>query len=509
MTATALYRWTSDSSIPVIDRARQRARILEVLLRGDGAVLYGGRGMGKSYLIRQLRDDLSAIDDVTTLYLTPDTLHSVDAYLDQLISALGLAGPIRTVSEAVETWLGDNRGRRLVLLYDEVDGYVRGTAHGARLFDALEGARKAAAFRLGILAAGGLGLVEMGRSWSSTFTSRAQRFFAERFDRAELVELAEPLRLSEPDPVLDTLYAHSGGIPALSVAGMRGLLEAAERTPRQVVSTFETFTTDHADYIQLIWTALGEESSVDAPARLWRALRRDASIDDVETLQAQLKAISRRQIDQGLDILQAAGLVEVGRRVAGRTPIALVPSILSLPDPGQATRHDTLREQLRDDLVAALRYIRRWGSTSFIREGVLMPEAVFQTAILITLASRGWEHVTQESEQGAGRIDVRASHPHHDGHVIIEVKRWPENDYKDIQDQVESYRDDETAAMATVMISLKQALDADEFNQTCFANDATPVDGFDPLILLERTSLRADGPSMPIDHFLLKLARRR
>ena len=171
---------------------------------------------------------------------------------------------------------------------------------------------------------------------------------------------------------------------------------------------------------------------------------------------------------------------------------------------------EDLRSQLRIDLTETLLLIHRWGAGCFLQHGTgeLMPEAVFQGAIAIALASRGWLTVALESQIGAGRSDVAARHPMFDGAIVIEVKRWGADGYKTIQKQVESYRVPETKAMATVTVSLKQTLNADEFRQTCLENDGVLLQSPAPLIAIERQSRHPDWPPVPIEHHLLKLPRR-
>lgn len=139
-----------------------------------------------------------------------------------------------------------------------------------------------------------------------------------------------------------------------------------------------------------------------------------------------------------------------------------------------------------------------------------MPEAVFQAAISITLSARGWTHVVHESAQGAGRADIIAEYPDFEGQqALIEVKIWPRGDYKKIQLQVESYRVSETTAIATVMIAIKQNLAFEEYQSTCFDGDGKEMEVPRPLIALRGVTKSQDYPPLPIDHFLLKLQRRR
>lgn len=525
------YNWASTASIPELERRALREPIVQQLLDGGSVIIYGGHGMGKSYLIRQLKRDLTAYSHVHVVDLRPSAKQTAEAFVGQLADKLQIALDPASAGTSEITilrrWLAAHPLKHLVLLFDEADGYLRDPLIGKGFFNAIESTRRNDAdLRMGLLVAGGLGLIEVARDLASPLSQFAKRVFAPRFSQAEVAELAQLGGLTVKQETFDTLHLYSGGVPALSIRGLRELALAGEAAS-SVVAAAERLATlfgnlrsarasagpiQPANFVQSVWTSLGEGQASDLPARIWRILRSTPTVETQRQLAARLDGRAQpSEIDSALHLLEAAGLLEVIETINGGM-LRLVPSILSLPDPAQAAQQSTLRDQLRADLIAALRYIRRWGSTSFLRDKALMPEAVFQTAILITLASRGWTHVTQESEQGAGRVDVRASHPYFpdEGHVIVEVKRWPSNDYKEIQAQVESYRDDETGALATVMISMKQDLDAAEFNQTCFGGEATEAafDALGPLILLERSTQRPDDAPMPIDHFLLKLVRR-
>lgn len=519
---TLLYRYDKDQSRPELQRLALRQKIGAHLLTGYGVPLYGGHGMGKSYLIRQIADDLGEIEGVTVHVLRPpeptvSAAECVKMLGDALKIDVVVDGPVMTSYTAiVEAWLEHNPGQ-LVLIFDEVDVFVRGGAFARILFNSLEAVRKSdPEARFGILAAGGLGLVLLKTEWSSPFVSRGRTVYAPRFDLDEMAELATPLALGElEDELMSALLALSGGIPFLVTFGLRALLETPPYARRvdALRAGFERFFDECKPFLQCVWTALGSGPEHVQRAVLAAVHRAEGLVDSV-TLRSAFTNHALDDIDLALDVLRAAGLVEIeGNFLSGRpATIRLVPSVLNLPpEPVVAAEAASIRARLRMDLGFILSHVQRWGVSFFRQGGRLVPEAAFQASISIALASLGWQHITQESQQGPGRTDIVAEHPDFDGQAVIEVKIWGRKGYDTICEQIERYRIAETAALATVIISDTQNLDGETFRTKSLNGTGEPIQDL-PGGLLGYSTVTSERPEwpeqLPVDHFLVKLIKR-
>lgn len=105
------------------------------------------------------------------------------------------------------------------------------------------------------------------------------------------------------------------------------------------------------------------------------------------------------------------------------------------------------------DLVSALQRVCRWGP-DFYRPGGdggarLVPERVFCAVLGGGLCDLGWT-VEREAVQGSGRVDLKLTR--RGQVVVVEVKIWGRNDYRQIQRQVEGYWAPDVGAGAVVMI---------------------------------------------------------
>ncbi len=119
------YNWQSHNPRVAIPRA-QVERVAETLSEGGSAVVLGGRGMGKSVFLRQLRTALEAGGDVRVeLISAPPPELSTRACLDQLADILGTdSGVIRSQAIFDAYFARRDVAPRLVLLFDEFDRYA-------------------------------------------------------------------------------------------------------------------------------------------------------------------------------------------------------------------------------------------------------------------------------------------------------------------------------------------------------------------------------------------------
>jgi len=412
---------------------------------------------------------------------------------------------------------------RLVLLYDELDAYADPPVFGRRLFDSLEDIRKRSGGRLAIFAAGGPRLIAIDSIYGSSLFTRATPHILEPFTYEQLVELAAPFAERDtplPEEVMQTLLLSSGGHVALATFGLQTLWTVVDPSPLVVVSIFQTFVDDHLTMIEKIL-----EPTRDGPAgRVLRALRDgDGSLEvqalrDLEKPRGEEGRVRTGRIFQ---TMRASGMIRADKATHRQNPIQVefIPSILTL-DLGDAEIKDSLREQLLADLSDALAQIHRMSMSYFQGKKsarTLLPEAVFAASIVIALHSRGWR-AEAESVSAAGRTDIKATLQRFgDRDVVIEVKLWGRNDYKEIQAQVERYWSHSVEVLATVMIAdhkgaPKIANWPQDYAKACLVDHKIPYEDPTPpspvLAAYFVADTMSDLPVAHVDHLLLSLAHR-
>ena len=119
------YDWQSHN--PRVEIARAEVdRIAATLAEGGSAVVLGGRGMGKSVTLRQIRKALEK--DASTrveLIPAPPPELTVRACLDELAEVLGVPGGALRTRRILEAYFSrDGVPPKLVLLFDEFDRYA-------------------------------------------------------------------------------------------------------------------------------------------------------------------------------------------------------------------------------------------------------------------------------------------------------------------------------------------------------------------------------------------------
>jgi hypothetical protein len=247
------YDWQHHQPSPMGTVSRQEVSpLLERLSRGGSAVILGGRGMGKSVLLRQIRDAASGLADTQIgLFPGPAAELTTEACLQTLARSLGVVVEkvlsSREIFEAHRARHG--QGLRIILLFDELDHYAQGPSNppsqsaGRQFFNDLESARRELP-GIGIAAAGSIGVFVFRNVLGSSFLDRAEQFRLAPFDRGELAELARPFaeagKALDAD-ALDALLLASGGNPALATFGLEKLWD--DRSGRHAAEVIpEIFT---------------------------------------------------------------------------------------------------------------------------------------------------------------------------------------------------------------------------------------------------------------------------
>ena len=517
----------------------QSDQVLSRLLRGGGVWVLAGRGMGKSVFLAQLELTAANLPEVTVVRVStaPPEL-SYHACLGKLASTLNVSSEgLQDSGDLVARFQEQQETpHRLIFLFDEFDRYCREpfdspeNLAGRDFFNDLENTRKE--HHVGILAAGGIGSFVFRDVLGSSFLSRAQKVLLDPFELDDLSKLANPFVEEAnhlPSEVLDLLMLSTGGNPALLTYGLEQLWEKPNPGVQKVVEIFENFQQEHRQYLWTVQKSFGDERLSGAPERIWEMVRQS---DDGRLQQSDLRQACRGDnllaldFADVIDLLQAAGLVRLVGSVK-TNPVSIQPlaSILSLA--GHPSTQTGLAERFYEDLESTLMKLHIL-SADFFQAGKpgsakepgnaksekrLVQEVTFAGVLALGFLNLGWQ-VEREAQYGAGRTDLMVSHPEIEGRAVIEVKIWRRNDYKDVQQQVESYWSVDVVAGAVIMLT-DRVLDRwpDSYRSTCLDSKglkvhAEPVANSPIQARFSCGSRTPDGLDTRIDHFLLRIVRR-
>ena len=124
----------------------------------------------------------------------------------------------------------------------------------------------------------------------------------------------------------------------------------------------------------------------------------------------------------------------------------------------------------------------------------------------------GWT-VEREAQQAAGRTDIALTWPGNRDRALVEVKIWGRNDFRDVQDQVESYWTEQVVAGAVVMLTDREIDEwSDRYQRDCLQDSSYEIEGraleISPILHAFRcTSRTPDNMTATVEHFLLRLPR--
>lgn len=513
------YRWQADRPDRPVPRAEFRDELIAPLRDGRAVKLVGGRGMGKSVVLQQVRAHFECEPDARVVLVPgPPEEATLPAFVADIAHRLNVAPLPRASMDLLMEALDSVGVNRLVVLLDEIDQYVlldgRGELARAWL-NRLETLRKSWTDRFAIVVAGGLGLLHVSHVLGSGLLSRAESVLARPFDLEELRTLALPLAergLSIGDDTLHALAALSGGNPALATYGLGRLWDAGDSGVRTLETVFAEFPERHADFVRAVHDGVSHRGLVGAPGRVLRVLQRRAGA----LAQAELRAACAGDdppvdVTQALQLLLAAGLVHVhGLTISDPVQVHPVSSILNMSTIADAAGDPVQR--LVVDVAATLGQLHRFGR-DFHGDKDILHEQVFSSLLAVGLSLLGWRDVDRESVQAAGFLDlrVRVRHPGLDGHVVLETKIWPRSGYADIQRQVDDYRVSETLHGIAVMIGVRGVEGwAAEYEQTCLAGLQFTLLSTPPDVVAHwRVEQPASNGSVRrTDHFLVQVPKR-
>jgi AAA domain len=524
------YNWQSHRPEAEIPRT-EVARLTEVLRNNGSAVVLGGRGMGKSVFLGQLKAELERRDGTrVVLFEAPPPALTVEACLDALARRLGVAHKPFDAREALDAFFaGDDAPERLVLLFDEFDRYAEkggpsSQPPGRGFFNDLEAVRRSMP-ELGLLAVGSIGVFVFRDVLGSSFLSRALHLRLRPFARADAEKLTGPFAergspLSED--VLDALFLASGGIPAILTFGLQQLWEVdGEATAFDVTRIYKVFEEEHEAYLDDLLSALQDPRLSDAPLRVWRRIQEGPgriARSDLEAALGKPTGILDLKLSDALHLLESVGVVRLESSAVHDNPVVAHPiaSLLNLSR-GSVEQND-LGAGFFKDLTALLGKLHR-SSADFFRQNrvagskVLVPESVFAAHLALGFELLGWRS-EREAQRGAGRTDLLLRRNGGSEVVVLEVKLWGRNDYRQAHRQVESYWTEDVAAGAVVQLADAELPDWGEtYRRECLEPweleiEEVPLAGSSVRARFRCTSTTAGGFVVVIDHLLLGLLRR-
>jgi hypothetical protein len=528
------FNWQSHR--PEIEIPRPDVGRLSEVLRSNGsAVVMGGRGMGKSVFLGQLKSELERHPGTRVVLLeAPPPALTVEACFEALARRLNVSGrPFDSREVFDEYFARPDAPERLVLLFDEFDRYAeKGTPSaqppGRGFFNDLEAARRSLP-GLGVLAVGSIGVFVFRDVLGSSFLSRAIHLRLRPLTRTDAEALAAPFAergspLSED--VLDALLLASGGIPAILTFGLQQLWSLdREVTTHDVTAAYKFFEEEHEEYLSDLLSALTSPRLSDAPLGVWKRIQEGPgriARGELEAALGRPSGVLKLTVSDALRLLEAVGVVRLESSPVHDNPIIVHPiaSLLNLSR-GSAESSDLGTGFLRD-LATLLGKLHR-SSADFFRPGPrqdeaaegkrLVPEAVFAAHLGLGFELLGW-HSEREAQRGAGRTDLLLRRNGRKEVVVLEVKIWGRNDYREAHRQVEGYWTEDVAAGAVVQLTDAEIPDWDErYRRECLeplgvAVEETPVEGSPVRARFRCTSSTSDGLVTVVDHFLLRLPRR-
>ncbi len=495
-------------------------------------MILGGRGMGKSVLLRQIQAAAAAFPETRVdLFAAPPAELTAEDCLEALSRSLGVeAGGALGALEILNQYRARHPQGSLILLFDEFDRYAQSAAvpasrsAGRQFFNNLETARRELPW-VGIAAAGSIGVFVFRDVLGSSFLARAEQFRLASFGRAEIAELARPFAEAGRalgEDALDALFLASGGIPALVTFGLQELWDDRAGRPAAdlIPEIFSSFRERHREFLRDIEQSFSDPSLSEAPQRVRElVLERGGPVPraDLERVCQSAESTLKLDVLDVLHLLSVSGLIRLEGSPANDDPVAVWPviSIVSLPQASSAG--SDLRERFLNDLKELLGWIHA-GSADFFRpadrdsEERLVHEKEFSGALFVAFRAKGWQ-VDREAQQGAGRTDLKLRRNGGRETVIVEVKIWGRNDFQEVHQQIESYWATETVAGAVVMLTDREIQDwPATYRSKCIPPGvlptAIPADNSPIQAQLRYSSLTPDGLRLQLDHFLLRLRRR-
>ena len=305
---------------------------------------------------------------------------------------------------------------------------------------------------------------------------------------------------------------HAGPSTAAMLSYARGTImrkaEVFAVSDRDGLSALEDEWTAVHRADRRIWERIQEE-----PGRIERSQLQDALIPASGSLELSL--------DDALYLLEVTGVVRI--EGADDDPIRAYPIASLLNLYREPAKPNELTAKFLDDLAwllarlhrSSLDFFRPSREATFVERGPrLVPESVFTAHLALGFELLGWR-TEREAQRGAGRTDLLLRRNGDAGIVILELKIWGRNDYREAHRQVASYWTHDVTAGAVVQLTDAELPDWPErYQRECLEPlgvhfSARDVPNGSPIRAHFRcASSTTDGREITIDHFLLHLPRR-
>lgn len=509
-----------------VGRAEERAELVEALTSGVNSIasVMGGRGMGKSSLLRQVERDLATH---AVKIIRVDFPGAAASLLARVGASIGAEVTSESLEEALRAAI-DREQRPLALLIDEIDTLTL-SREGVDLLNNLRTVYENLDGVLRIAVFGGTTLRHLlDARGGSPFLRNCLRWRnLEGLSYDEAAVLIRGIGAAISDENQRLLWEETNGHPfLLKVVLGRALGRARERAASvddALPEALHGVAQDEglrATLFPMWWSNLEAEGQA-----MYRKLLRC----ERPVRRAERARVLGSMPDVWVPVLESTGVArEVGGEVMPRGDLFRawvlenIPEVDPVPPPQVAFLAPGADDFEREVIGAVAQWVR--GVREFplfaLRtdlkkpdNGRLQVEAHFQLGLLLALRQHGW-FVEPEAlsgvEEGYSDLKIR-ERAAGDRRACVECKIWYGKGYKTVVAQVMKYALPDDRFAIVVMVDRMGRPLAPAYRATCIAgaaetfpaDGATPADGTAPAFVTEHP--RAGGTSLRVYHFLLQL----
>jgi type II secretory pathway predicted ATPase ExeA len=525
--SSARFRTDMPDQEHFVGRVREIEELVAAMTEGVDSIaaVMGGRGMGKSSLLRHVAQKLSG-HKVRLVRI--DIPGSASTMITSLTAALGVEVKAYTLEDGLRKAI-ELHDQPIGLLLDEIESLL-GDREGIDLLNNLRSAYENLGGRLRITVFGGAGLRLLLERNISPFLGKCRRWCTLRgLSRDEVDELLRVLDAPAlPTSSIDLLWEQTNGHPQLLRETLGRLVDETTRTGRPaellLPDVFGVMARDAYLLERLFpmwWDNLQEKGQemyrkllrCKSPVRRAERARRLGKMPDVWVPVLESTGVARAEGDE---VLPRGELFRtwVLENIPDEEPPPL-PQV-SFTAPGS--------DQFEQEVIAAVAqwirgvhefplYAIRSDLKAKVGNDRLHVEAHFQLGLLLALRQRGW---LAEPEPLSGAyesytdIKVRERQAS-DRRACIECKIWGRAKYKDVVSQVTGNALVYDAFAVVVMVDRHQRPLAPEYRKECLggATELFPPEGNEPSAQATPAFVtehpRPGGAPLRVYHCLLQL----
>lgn len=509
--------------------------MVAALRSGQGIVLVGGRGLGKSSVLGRLLETVRNVEagGIQAFEVSPPAARrTMDAVIRTLSDTLNVPFQDRYLDD-LRPLLAAARNRHgcetISLFIDEIESWGSRPGQDVQLgrdfLNLLEPIRQRGG--LSVAVAGGLGTYQLRGVLGSSFVARAKEFLLEPWNRQDLMTAAS-LFVERGSPVsetaLEAIRVLSGGHPALATFLLQSLYRArvssadtsAETDTEVVTRAVAEFEERHARFRQEYLASIREGAFGQVAWSAFERIRTSPGALSQNTLMELCRGHGTTEsVDprDAIRMLRAAGLIRIdGSWTADPLGAWPISSILPPPVGARADVEPDFTRQLFADVSTVCERMRVTGP-DFFKGEQLVEEKVLSATLKVALEAAGWQ-VEREAQRGAGRTDLLLRHsrfPRSEG--VIEVKRRSNNDCHRIHAQLLSYTTSTTtAALGVVFGTAPRGCTAEtpaDFLRDCLPSADVTLAARTPDVaaVFDGVAQIADGTQFPVRYVLAQLPR--